>query len=524
MWLFIGPWSWLRANVRGVVSFEIQLEFGAIFAIEFGPLHADARITAGIYLLCGAGGRRVAGQMGDKEDEAAAWPGQSAVAKASVDFANAFLGLRKDGNKDTKLEPSDITRLMDIVRAVSWVESRHGTGTGEQPARDPMQCGNPKDPWWKELTGQTEHADRFVRGPGLSNLDADELPDEAEGANGFDSDASLKMLGSEVKKGHGSAKFTKKHSYFWAVPILIHKMNTNEKVKDPTYQCGDLSRDRLVDGAFWYNGKGDDDYRSNIDNALNLFGGLQDSIERSRSVISENRRIQIERALDAGSLRYHREVLEQMELCARLMSDSSMLAGLSRGNIKAVQTALSDWYLALSASAAAQLRSVHASDVAIPKPGAPSNAQAVVDACEAQFDDHSKLCNGFVRAVCDQFNKTKGDFGANDDADKITNVLMKQQKNWLLLADGIEAFDAANSGKLVLAGALRTSYDPPRPHGHVVVVVSSSETWKADDHKEYPYGYWGDIDGNPQKKLQLSQAFNHTVRDKNKVVYACKII
>jgi hypothetical protein len=45
--------------VDSSVSFEIQLEFGAVVGISFGPLSAQARITAGIYLLCGAGGRRV---------------------------------------------------------------------------------------------------------------------------------------------------------------------------------------------------------------------------------------------------------------------------------------------------------------------------------------------------------------------------------------------------------------------------------------------------------------------------------
>lgn len=54
-----GGFVGLRANAKGVVAFEIQLEFGAIFGIEFGPLSATARITAGIYLLCQAGGRRV---------------------------------------------------------------------------------------------------------------------------------------------------------------------------------------------------------------------------------------------------------------------------------------------------------------------------------------------------------------------------------------------------------------------------------------------------------------------------------
>lgn len=54
-----GGFVGLRANARGVVAFEIQLQFGAAFAIEFGPLLAFVRISAGIYLLSEAGGRRV---------------------------------------------------------------------------------------------------------------------------------------------------------------------------------------------------------------------------------------------------------------------------------------------------------------------------------------------------------------------------------------------------------------------------------------------------------------------------------
>jgi hypothetical protein len=164
-----------------------------------------------------------------------------------------------------------------------------------------------------------------------------------------------------------------------------------------------------------------------------------------------------------------------------------------------------------------------AASVTIPKPGAPQRAQDVVSACENEYPAHSGLCNGFVAAVANNFDASRGDFD-NVDADKITSKLAAGANGWLRLADGIEAFDAANSGKLVIAGALSTDYVPPRPHGHVVVVVSSSATWPGGDGKAYPYGYWGDIDGHPQKRLQLSEAFNHTVRDKNKVVYACKIV
>jgi RHS repeat-associated protein len=36
-------------------------------------------------------------------------------------------------------------RIKCVVRAISWVESFHGTGEGQFPERDPMQAGNPDD-------------------------------------------------------------------------------------------------------------------------------------------------------------------------------------------------------------------------------------------------------------------------------------------------------------------------------------------------------------------------------------------
>jgi hypothetical protein len=209
--------------------------------------------------------------MSEQDDEASAWAAQQAVATAAVNFANDFLGLRK-GASNVTLTDADVGRWLDIVRAVSWVESRHGTGTGAQPARDPMQCGNPNDVWWKELTGQTTNTDRFVRGGTLSNLDADELPGEADTTAGFEPKASLGTLGTDANKGHDAASFVVEHSYYWAVPILIHKTNTKAGAK--TYQCGDLARDRLVTGAYWYNGQGDEGYEDKINAALDLFGGL----------------------------------------------------------------------------------------------------------------------------------------------------------------------------------------------------------------------------------------------------------
>jgi hypothetical protein len=210
--------------------------------------------------------------MAEKDDEAAAWANCKGVAGAAVKFANGFLGLRKNGSDTDKLGDTDVQRFLELVRAISWVESKHGTGAGEKPKVDPMQCGNPGDVWWKELTGQLTTMDRFVRGPGLSNLDADKLPEEAASTSGFEPKAELQKLGTDVKKGHNAASFVIEHSYCWAVPILIHKTNIAASAK--TYQCGGLSRSRLVTGAVKYNGGGDSDYQTKIEHALDLFGGL----------------------------------------------------------------------------------------------------------------------------------------------------------------------------------------------------------------------------------------------------------
>lgn len=51
----------LLANAKGIISFEIQFEFGAVVPIKFGPLSATGRVTAGIYLMSGVGTRVLEG-------------------------------------------------------------------------------------------------------------------------------------------------------------------------------------------------------------------------------------------------------------------------------------------------------------------------------------------------------------------------------------------------------------------------------------------------------------------------------
>jgi len=209
----------------------------------------------------------------DATSEAAAWANVSGLAQTALAFWNNFIGLQSGTDP---LDPTDLARLTCIIRAVSWVESQHGTGAGSSASVDPMQCGNPQDSWWKELTDCSGGQDRFVRGPNLSpNYNACELPAAAAADASFPAEARLSNL-TDKTSGHDDANFIQKMSYCWGVPFLIWKINNT--AGDKTYQCQDLNRDRLVEGAVAYNGGGDPGgaaaYRAKIVAALNLSGCL----------------------------------------------------------------------------------------------------------------------------------------------------------------------------------------------------------------------------------------------------------
>ncbi|MBP8265870.1 MAG: N-acetylmuramoyl-L-alanine amidase [Zoogloea sp.] len=207
----------------------------------------------------------------DSGREAELWAAHEPIATAALRFWNRFLGLRMGAGTGQPLDHAALNRLQQIVRAVSWVESKHGTAGANHPAEDPLQCGNPKDVWWRELTGQADSQDRFVRGPGLSNLWASELPAAAHADPEFAAGARLEALTAK-KKGHADPGFSPSHSYWWGVPYLVHRMNT--EAGDKTYQCGSLSRRRLLDGAAAYNGGGDPAYPRKLEEALALIGDI----------------------------------------------------------------------------------------------------------------------------------------------------------------------------------------------------------------------------------------------------------
>jgi len=202
-------------------------------------------------------------------DEPIWWTDVQATAASGVSFWRDFLDLRKGPNNDQILDTTDTARLLRIVRAVSWVESQHGHGSGTSAATDPMQCGNPADAWWREITGQSGNGDRIIRGPKLTSLWANQLKDAAKADPSFPAEAKLESLDKPVN-GHNDPNFGRAMSFYWAIPYLIHRTNTT--ADDKTYQCGDLSDARLIEGAVAYNGGGDPDYREKIKHALALIG------------------------------------------------------------------------------------------------------------------------------------------------------------------------------------------------------------------------------------------------------------
>lgn len=205
-------------------------------------------------------------------DEKKKWAAQEANAMAALSYWETLLDLRRSGTgtqPPPHLSAADRARLLCIIRAVSWVESKHGTVGVSQPARDPMQCGNPLDAWWKELNLDPGKGSRFVGGPDAKNHFASDLPGVTESDAAFPAKAKFSAL-ADPKMGHKNATFGPVTSYYWGVPYLIHRINTKSGRK--TFDCGNLERADLIAGAVAYNGKGDRDYEKNIVAALDLIG------------------------------------------------------------------------------------------------------------------------------------------------------------------------------------------------------------------------------------------------------------
>lgn len=128
--------------------------------------------------------------------------------------------------------------------------------------------------------------------------------------------------------------------------------------------------------------------------------------------------------------------------------------------------------------------------------------QQIINACEAQYQQHIGDCSGFAKAVAASLGiPLQGT--ANDIVDQL------QASPWTMLADGVAAKNQADSGCFVIGGL------KDNPHGHVVVVVQGPLD---AGHQKYPTAYWGSLAGKPGKNQTVNWAWNSTDRDQ--VTYA----
>jgi hypothetical protein len=204
-------------------------------------------------------------------DEKTKWAKLSKTASNAIEFWAAFLDLLQGTNNDEALTANEKARLLLLLRAMSWVESRHGTGSGmSTAAKDPMQCGS--DAWWSELSGPPGAGSFLKRGPSFGGgIYAGDLANKAAKDAAFPSEAKLSVL-SNPQDGAKDAKFNPIMSFYWAVPLLVHRMN--RAAGQQTFQCGDLSPTRLLDGAARYNAGGFDAYRLCVEKVVRELGGF----------------------------------------------------------------------------------------------------------------------------------------------------------------------------------------------------------------------------------------------------------
>jgi hypothetical protein len=128
------------------------------------------------------------------------------------------------------------------------------------------------------------------------------------------------------------------------------------------------------------------------------------------------------------------------------------------------------------------------------------DAQYIIDVCEANWDANKSDCNHFVKAVASALGVNL--FASGDDADGILNKLAAAS-GWNSIGDLATVESDAAAGQFIIAGLKSGNFNPPRQHGHVVVVV------KGDDpnHPSFPLAYWGTLGGVGQKDSSIRNTF-----------------
>lgn len=136
------------------------------------------------------------------------------------------------------------------------------------------------------------------------------------------------------------------------------------------------------------------------------------------------------------------------------------------------------------------------------------NAQRIIEACRFAWPANQSDCSGFVREVAKAI-KVSLSGQANEIVDQISGP------GWTKIRNGIDAKQAADEGKFVIAGLKGSEQQEPSPHGHVVVVVSGPL-----HNGKYPTAYWGALKGTGRQNETINWAW--TKADLANVKYAAR--
>lgn len=127
------------------------------------------------------------------------------------------------------------------------------------------------------------------------------------------------------------------------------------------------------------------------------------------------------------------------------------------------------------------------------------SADAVIAACEAEWDSWKADCSGFVKAVASRL-----EIGLTGKANALVDALGNAPLWENLGEDPKAASQKADLGYFVVGGL------KSQPNGHVVIVVSGPP-------QQYPVGYWGQLGRVGRKKTTLNWSWN--AADLTKVQY-----
>lgn len=125
----------------------------------------------------------------------------------------------------------------------------------------------------------------------------------------------------------------------------------------------------------------------------------------------------------------------------------------------------------------------------------------IFKACSKHFEAFKMDCSGFVKAVCGEYGVT-----LTGQADDIVDQLVAE--GWNVTQSGLEAKRLAESGYLVIGGLKSANHQPPKIHGHLVIVTPGPIA-----QEKYPTAYWGSLNSVGKKGETVNWAWNRHDRD-----------